>query len=72
MRLHGLQLLLVGTLLAAGCDGGSGPSVASPSEAKSAGDVSAAVNAPAEAAKKISPRLKKKREGMLARPGSPE
>ena len=68
MRLRVLNLLLTAVMVTPGCGGGSGPSVGSATDAKSAGDVSAAVGAPTEAGKKVSPRLKKKREGQAATP----
>jgi hypothetical protein len=68
MRLRVRKLLLVAALVTAGCDSGSGPSVGTPSDTKSAGNVAGAVGAPTEAGKKVSKSWKKKREGQAATP----
>jgi hypothetical protein len=70
MRPKVLNLLLVAAFVTAGCGGGSGPSVGTPSDAKQAGDVAAAVGSPTRTGtgKVITARMKKKQEGMHTAP----
>jgi hypothetical protein len=72
MRLRVLRLLLVAAVVTAGCDSGSGPGVDTNAEARRAAEAAASGGAPTEAGKKISDRLKKKREHMATKPSSPD
>ena len=72
MRLRVLNLLLAAVAVTAGCNGGAGPSVSSPDDAKRAADVSAAVGAPTTPTRKFSAREQRKIDRMKVAPASPQ